>query len=387
VASFGALSDGQKISRRHLLLAVATLPAGVDAASKASIANANVEAVFPGFQQALDLYRELEGTPGHQPAWRKRLTIAAQASLTGDEAKSIQARLQLLRDMPAEADSPGALAAGLASFQERHGLKKTGAADTATIRELEVSPFDRSQQLSANLAKAQKLLRTLGEKLVLVNIPEFKLYAYRKFRAMYQPSLEMRVVVGKRDRQTPPIVSRIEEVELNPYWNVPRKIAVQELADRLKDPTYFAERGFQYVATSSDGRISVSKRQSEDAWGRYLARETKLRQGPGKWNALGRFKFSFNNDDDIFLHDTLQTSGFSATNRSLSHGCVRLQNPGELASFVLPNTSLAEVNDRVERGDYLAYRLDKQDWPTLIITSLTAFPRAGQVHFRRDPYL
>jgi murein L,D-transpeptidase YcbB/YkuD len=146
----------------------------------------------------------------------------------------------------------------------------------------------------------------------------------------------MRVVVGKAAKnKTPLLTADMRFVDFQPYWNVPFKIARDEILPKLMvNPGYLSGQNMELISRSGkriggeDGE-SFAEQIRQGAMG--------IRQKPGKGNALGKVKFIFPNKSDVYLHDTPSVSFFSRARRDLSHGCVRVAQPEELAKFVLKN--------------------------------------------------
>jgi L,D-transpeptidase YcbB len=178
-------------------------------------------------------------------------------------------------------------------------------------------------------------------------------------------------------------------VEINPYWNVPPSIARKELLPKIRqDPGYLAANNFDLLSDWSESAAILDPRTID--WSAVTPEHFtyKLRQGPGPGNALGRIKFMFPNRFNIYLHDTPARGLFAKDQRSFSHGCIRVQNPEQLAAFVLagqPGWSLDEIHNAIATGQRMVVGLDT---PLPVhITYLTAWVnKDGSVHFRRDVY-
>lgn len=211
---------------------------------------------------------------------------------------------------PAAFDST--LSAALQLFQTQHGLEADGILGAATRDALNVTAEARLRQIDANLERWRWLPRTIPADRVEVNIAAADLTLYRND----VPALRMRTIVGATDRRTPMFVAAIDAVVLNPSWNVPASIARNELFPAAaRDPTYFERRGF----TVTDGRIV---------------------QRPGPDNALGQVKFDMQSPQGVYLHDTPSRALFDRPVRMLSHGCVRIAAPRELAEQLLSPTGV-----------------------------------------------
>jgi murein L,D-transpeptidase YcbB/YkuD len=192
----------------------------------------------------------------------------------------------------------------------------------------------------------------------------------------------MRAVIGKPSAQTYFFVDKIKDVEYNPYWNVPRSIVINEMLPRLyRDPSWLNQKG--YEVANDHGRQIASNSVN---WAAFARDKTSVdvRQPPGERNALGRVKIEFPNKHAIYMHDTPEKSFFKRDMRALSHGCVRLQNPREMAAAIL-GTSVDHVDQRIA-SKQTDKEFVKRDIP-VYLTYFTAWPDAeGKVHFYDDVY-
>jgi murein L,D-transpeptidase YcbB/YkuD len=171
----------------------------------------------------------------------------------------------------------------------------------------------------------------LGERYVQVNIPAFALEVHEQERV----PLKMRVVVGKPENRTPVFSERMQYIAFSPYWNVPQSIAAQETLPMIeKDPDYLLRQNIEVVRVSGK-RTEVVDPESVDWQEVADSPQYQLRQKPGAGNSLGLVKFMFPNEFNVYLHDTPADNLFDRLTRSLSHGCVRLEKPAELAAYVL----------------------------------------------------
>ena len=144
--------------------------------------------------------------------------------------------------------------------------------------------------------------------------------------------INMRICCGKPSTKTPLLSSAIHKIEVNPEWGIPQSIIRGEVSSRAGDSAYFARHNY-YITNSSGQRVSPSSVTSADLRsGRYA-----VRQRSGAGNALGRIIFRFANRFSVYLHDTSSPSAFNNARRTISHGCVRLQRPFDIAEFVLPD--------------------------------------------------
>jgi murein L,D-transpeptidase YcbB/YkuD len=178
----------------------------------------------------------------------------------------------------------------------------------------------------------------------------------------------------------------MEYVEFGPYWNVPRSIAVNEILPKVRrDRGYLSRNGFQMLRGWGDNAPAVDPRTLSD--GALFSTRYRLRQLPGPNNALGRVKFMFPNDYNIYLHDTPSKLLFDEADRAHSHGCVRVADPPALAEFVLH--ARADWNaDRIRTALDAGRRVQVNVRPAIpvYLVYLTAFVRDGEVAFRDDIY-
>jgi L,D-transpeptidase YcbB len=217
-----------------------------------------------------------------------------------------------------------ALVAAVQRFQRRHGLKPDGILDQATVAALNVSAAERVRQIEMNLERWRWLPRDLGERYLLVNIPTFELTGYDHG----ERTIRMRVVTGAAgDTPTPVFTQPMTHVIFSPYWNVPPGIARGEVAPA-------AGRNRSYLARNN---IEVLKgsRVMDPAVVNLGDPSLQFRQRPGAGNSLGRVKFLLPNRYNVYLHDTPSRQLFARVRRDYSHGCVRVQQPFELAQWVL----------------------------------------------------
>lgn len=220
-------------------------------------------------------------------------------------------------------------------FQEHHGLSATGRLDPKTLAALNVPLVTRLQQVALNLERWRWLPDVFGARHFRVNIPYFHLEAYEQGKIVF----DIRAVVGKPGNETPIFSERMTHVVMSPYWNIPPKIATDETLPAVSaDPEYLDRQNIEVVRVS-DGQTAVVDPATLD-WDDDGALEgLRFRQRPGAGNALGFVKFMFPNEYDVYVHDTPAEALFSRLGRAFSHGCVRVEEPLELAKYVLRDQS------------------------------------------------
>ena len=277
------------------------------------------------------------------------------------------------------------LALAISDFQYRHGLVADGVLGRKTVREINKSAKQRTLQLEVNLERAKQISEFDDNRYILVNVPEYKLYVIENGKTIY----ETRVVVGKKKNKTPVLTSEVSEFVLNPYWNVPTSITKNEIIPKLlEDPEYLSKNGMKIISRLNNQNVFVDPEIVDWATIDTESAPLRIRQDPGKKNALGRVKFIFPNNHKVYLHDTPSRRLFAHSSRAFSHGCVRVENPFEFAKVLISNSETWTT----EKLDYFAKRKKtktiKLDNPIPIhITYMTAWAdEQGVINFRPDIY-
>lgn len=254
----------------------------------------------------------------------------------------LQKRLELEGDW--NTGGGDSLSVGLRRFQQRHGLEPTGIVDSETRAELNVPAQTRVDQLRLNLERWRWLPQDLGHRRIMVNIAAQELQVIEDDEVV----LWMRVVVGREYKRTPVFSDTVRYIVLNPNWHVPTSIAAEELIPRIrKDSTYLERFGMRLLTAGPDAQ-EVDPSTVDWSTVRADGFPYRLRQDPGRLNALGRMKFMFPNRYDIYLHDTPSRSLFSSAQRDFSHGCIRIENPVELAAYLMKKSKWNR--DEIERA-------------------------------------
>ena len=292
---------------------------------------------------ALSHYRALAAGPQPAPLPAPdRPSVKPGESYAG--MAGLRARLVQLGDLEKSAlDQSGDLLDAVASmtlvrFQVRHRLDLDGALGRATLDALNVPLTKRVRQIEFALERSRWLPSRLASPPIIVNIPQFELFAFRTIEDREADILIMDVVVGKvfPQNNTPVFVSDMRQVVLRPYWDVPRSILVGELLPQMKaNPAWVVNNGFEIVRGQGDDGTVVP--QSAESVAALERNELRLRQKPGPRNALGNAKFLFPNRYNVYLHDTPSQGAFAQARRAASHGCVRVVDPPALARHVLRN--------------------------------------------------
>src|SRR6478735_372915 len=260
------------------------------------------------------------------------------------------------------------LANGARNFQARMGAKTDGVIGKTFIKQLNVTPTRRIEQILVNLERL-RWMPPINDSTnsIVVNIPEYKMYVYDQGKLQF----DMDIVVGSSATGTVIFTGNLKYIVFSPYWNIPASIVKKEILPGI-------ERNPNYLA---DHHMETFGMQAKDV--------PAIRQLPGADNSLGRVKFLFPNNFDIYFHDTNNPNAFNSSNRNISHGCIRLSEPKKLAMYLLRNDTTTFSSHNVDS----LMNLDKEKWVTLknpvpvVISYYTAFVDGdGRLNFRNDIY-
>jgi murein L,D-transpeptidase YcbB/YkuD len=303
------------------------------------------------------------------------------------------ARLKLVGDLPsdfAEAGSDqvygGAAVDGVKRFQKRHGLDADGRLGPTTVRELNVPIAERVHQLQLALERWRWLPTTFDAPPIIVNLPDFRL---RALNADNTVTMDMRVIIGKAMNTQSPIFTRdMTYVVFRPYWVVPPGIMRRSIIPSIqKNRNYIADNRYQVI--TGNGTVVTSDTISDDVLAQLRAGKLMVRQKPGPKNALGLVKLMFPNEHSVYLHSTPSTELFAKSRRDFSSGCIRVEEPAKLATWVLRNNdgwALERVEQAMNSGrDDVTVRL-AQKVPVFIIYGTAIAYADGEVHFYDDLY-
>ena len=268
------------------------------------------------------------------------------------------------------------------AYQEYNGIKPTGKLDSTTLRNLSLPPAEYLKKIGANMERIRWMQKQFGSLYVFVDVPLMEFFL-RKDGANL---MHMHVVVGRPERQTPSLFATMANIVINPSWGVPPTILKKDVLPGLaKDGRkYMKKKGLKVY--DNEGNVVDPSFINEHNYKRYT-----YKQAPGDDNSLGYVKFNLPNPWDIYLHDTPHRTDFGKRDRFLSSGCIRLQQPQELAVYIL---------SKIENKNYTLGRLDsvisthKTKWEILKtkipvhIAYLTAFDDTTGKHiqFVRDIY-
>lgn len=290
-----------------------------------------------------------------------------------------------LAAMKAEAtDTPNLfneqLVAATKLFQERHGLEMDGVIGPQTLFQFNVSVDQRIRTMELNMERNRWLQNDFGPYHVFANLADQVVKLVKNGKTIHAEVIQ----VGQPFHRTPVFSDEMERVELNPYWNVPVSIAVNEYLPKLKaNPGYLNKIGLQVLRAGAPvSPFSVP--WASYGRGRFPVR---LRQTPGPKNALGRVKFMFPNKYNIYMHDTPAKHRFNSASRFFSHGCLRLRDPLKMAEFILG----AQGYDRKRIDKIIATKKHtvinlKEKIPVHVVYLTAWVNKDGSVNFRKDVY-
>jgi murein L,D-transpeptidase YcbB/YkuD len=272
------------------------------------------------------------------------------------------------------------LEAAVRRFQLRHELLVDGLAGKRTLAAMNVPVAARIDQLRVNLERARWVFRDLEPRFLLVNIARFRVLLLEDGEIRWST----RAVVGRPYRQTPVFRATMTHLELNPRWTVPPTIFREDLLPQIRqDPGVLERRNMQVLDWGGQpiDPWSVDWRRVDGNRPPYF-----IRQAPGPYNPLGRVKFIYPNQHQVYMHDTPERELFSRAERSFSSGCIRLQRPLELAQLLLEG-SVAEqqrMDAALRSGETVTIALPR---PIPVFTLYgTAVPEDGRIHFASDVY-
>ncbi len=307
----------------------------------------------------------------------------------GMRVAALSARLiasEDLKDRPIAAKSvfDDTLEMAVTSFQERYGLLANGEVGQSTIAALNVPAIEYFRKVAVNMERWRWLPRNLGDRYIMVNIAAFTMDVVENRKTV----LSMPVVVGKDYRRTPVFSSKMSYLVLNPFWNVPETIATEDiLAAVKKDPNYLVKRNI-VVFQGWDDETPIDPFKVD--WSTVTKENLRyrFRQAPGPKNALGKIKFMFPNKYDVYIHDTPSRADFQRTKRAFSSGCIRVENPFELAEYVLKGNSKwtkKAIREALDNEENYTIRLP-EPIPVHIFYCTAWVDEKGKVHFREDIY-
>ena len=286
-----------------------------------------LEAFFSGLPPPAGEYARLRSALAR---YRAIAAGGGWGSLTA-RAPETDLRARLESEYPSLAGIPTDIA--LKHFQDRHGLPADAKLSRATLAALNVPAAERAQKIAANMERWRWLPRPLEASRIAVNVPAAILTLWTEGKV----ALESRVIVGKPATPTPILRANGIGVTVNPAWTVPRSIAVKEMLPKLRhNPAWLKSQNIILLngpPGDPHGLLVNWRGLSQNNF------PYRLQQLPGSNNALGLIKLELPNRFDVYLHDTPGKGAFAASQRALSHGCVRVEQIMPLAAHALSDDS------------------------------------------------
>lgn len=277
------------------------------------------------------------------------------------------------------------LSRALSDFQKANQLNADGVLGSRSLAALNLGPEEKLMRLAVNLQRARYLPDDLGARAVFANIPAGEVEAFDGGKLKER----MRIVFGqdRQGRRTPIFHDTMKYVVFRPYWRVPPGIVTNEIApETIKDPMSFYRKGYEIVEGFGDASVlsPTWENLAAAAQGRL-----RIRQKPGRGNALGLVKFLFPNPHSVYMHDTPQGHLFAKDRRDFSHGCIRLHHPEKMARYVLGGQGWDElrIKEAMEGNSRRSVTIEKP--VRVFIVYFTAWPdqeAPGSMRWTPDVY-
>lgn len=343
------------------------------------------DSAYGRLRGALNLYTALANSGGWE---RIPAGPALKPDMTHAQIGGLRRRLDVTRDLRAgDLQSPvfdAKVEAAVRRFQARNGLAVDGIVGQETRAALNVPADMRAVAIARSLCRYPDLVAKQIGTAIIVNVPGAELRFFRDGEL----SFSSRVIVGRTDWPTPIISDAISAVELNPYWNIPPRIAQIEVIPRIiEDPGYLQSHGIRVLSVGGKSPRELDPAKIDWTSVGPGSPPFRLRQDPGPQNPMGVVKFRLSNPDHVFLHDTPAHQLFERAKRGLSHGCVRVQDALRLAKLILEARSDTPPNgfeQALEGGAPVTIRL-REPVPVHLVAISAWVDADGAVQFRNDP--
>ncbi len=276
--------------------------------------------------------------------------------------------------------------AAVTLFQHRFQLEPDGVIGKKTVAALNIPISRLVRKIIINMERWRWLPHSLNGKRIFVNIAGFQLFGATD----EQVQIRMPVIVGKKYHETPVFTGMMKYLVINPYWNIPDSIAVKEIVPHMiHNPNYLREKHIRIFRGWSENAPQIAPATIN--WltiGKGIKRY-RLRQDAGPTNALGRIKFIFPNPYHVYLHDTPARQLFKRSNRSFSHGCIRVSRPLDLAVYVLKNMKKhldkEQLQQLIDTGKRKVILLDRRIPVHVLYRTVRVTPK-GTTFFYPDIY-
>ncbi|MCA0418066.1 MAG: L,D-transpeptidase family protein [Proteobacteria bacterium] len=333
-------------------------------------------------EQAIVAYRDLAARGGWpQVQLPERMSVGAK----GPGVVALRRRLIVTGDLDAAAGESSIydsyVEAGVRRFQSRVGLSTTGSINRATVAALNVPIDRRIRQLETNVVRLRSWSGNLGGRYVVANIPAAMVETVENGHVATRHAAG----VGKIDRQSPLLQTKIPEVNFNPTWTVPASIIRKDLIPTMrKQPNYLTENKIRIISSSGSEIPPANVNWNSDEATRYT-----FRQDPGgEFNSLGFVRINIPSPHGVYMHDTPSKGIFGDDYRFVSSGCMRVQNVRDYVAWLLKNTpgwDRAKIDETIQSGQRVNARIADPVACYWVYVTAWATPDGG-VQFRDDIY-
>lgn len=369
---------------------------------------------------SLKEYREIAAKGGWQPvAYGDKFKKGARGQRVLALSKRLKVTGELDSSIPGSEVFDDSLDQAVRKYQQRNGLYVDGVVGNSTIEALNVPVEERISQIELTMERWRLLPQYLGNRYILVNIANYHLYGIEN----NNDTINMRIVVGKPQWNTPMFSEEMTHLIINPYWNIPPSIFKDDIAPKImEDSEYMSKQNMDAMGLKAPEKIVVeeaevvevvenveatevtdgdntgekelseveiqNKKAQEEYISKVLSGKYRLRQNPGPGNPLGRIKFLFPNKHSVYLHDTPNRGFFKKAQRNFSHGCIRVEKPLELAEFVLssnPSWTQNTIQSSINKMKTKTVHLD-ESITVYILYFTTWVDNEGTVNFHKDIY-
>ncbi len=321
-------------------------PLNTSATMLLALENHSINVSFDSIRSKQPVYQSLRNklTSLYQINDSVKIFIKAKLNDTIENLSTTKKHLAFLNLLPDSISIDNiytsATATAIKQLQQKNAINPSGYIDTTTQKAIYDEEAFVKEKLIVNLERWRWFPRQFSKDYILVNIPAYSLISVANNNTIQKH----KVVVGTIERKTPILSSTLSTVVINPTWTVPPTIKKNDLIPKATaNRAYFSQHNFTIY--DSQGKVISPEKWDPTKGGSY-----RYVQKGGNGNTLGRVKFLFKNDHAVYLHDTPSQWGFAKDNRSLSSGCVRVEQPFDLVNFIftlLDNSMSKEKIDQV----------------------------------------
>lgn len=356
-----------------------------DSGARNAVARSSTPTLSPetlqATEQAIVAYRDLAARGGWAPI---QLSDKLGVGSRGPGVVALRQRLIITGDLDPAAGTSNIydsyVESGVRRFQSRVGLSTTGAINRATLTALNVPIERRIRQLETNVVRLRTWSGNLGNRYVVANIPAASVETVENGHVATRHAAG----VGKSDRQSPLLQTKIPEVNFNPTWTVPASIIRKDLIPKMrKEPSYLTENKIRIIGPA--GEIAPERVN----WNSDEATRYTFRQDPGgEFNSLGFVRINIPSPHGVYMHDTPAKGIFGDDFRFVSSGCIRVQNVRDYIAWLLketPGWDRAKIDEVIQSGERINARISNPVPCYWVYVTAWATPDGG-VQFRDDIY-